>query len=82
MNLFFVNISPRASGHTGCAGVGPLHVCQGPTATALDGHAQLSAGHHQTVAWTGKGLLKSKCNACNKYAKVEIIHLHYMHNVS
>lgn len=58
-NLFFGIVPPRTSSYTGHAGVGPLHVRQGPTATALDGHGQLATGRHQTVAWTGKGLIRS-----------------------
>lgn len=46
--LFFT----RPPNHTGSSGVGPLHVCQGPPAAALDRHGQHTAGAAQTVAQT------------------------------
>lgn len=49
--------SPRAPGPAGSAGVGSLHVRQGPAAAALDGHGQHIAGASQTVAPTGQGHL-------------------------
>lgn len=42
--LLRLHCSPRASGPAGSAGVGPLHVRQGPTAAALDGHGQHTTG--------------------------------------
>lgn len=72
--LFF---PPRASGPTGSAGVGSLHVCQGPAAAALDGHGQHATGTSSTVARTGQGLLtpRPQCLGfdCNFYDSLYLL---------
>lgn len=55
--LLRLSWSHRASGPAGSAGVGSLHVRQGPAAAALDGHGQHTAGAGPTVAQTEKGHL-------------------------
>lgn len=66
-DLLCLYFSPRAPGPTGSAGVGSLHVRQGPAAAALDGHGQHTTGAGQTVARTGQGLLTPKPHKCNVY---------------
>lgn len=50
-------LSSRNSSATGSAGVGTLHVCEGPAAATLDGHGQLTTGARQAVARTGQSHL-------------------------
>ena len=55
-------LHPRASGPAGSSGSGALHVRQGPTAAALDGHGEPATGARQAVARTEQGHLMHVMN--------------------